>query len=90
MYSFQYGIISFFSFAILGSSIQDSFKKSLIKLIKGAGFIILITGILTDLYPFWYGIIGLFAVGILTSSLKSLLGEDYVGMKPTMMVDVGD
>ena len=77
LYSFQYGVIGFFSFAILGSSIKGSFKKSVVKLIQGSGFIVLLIGILTDLYPFWYGIIGLLAAGILTSSLKSLLGEDY-------------
>ena len=81
LYSYQYGIIGFFTLAILGGSFKTlfkhSFKRSIIKIIQGSAFIILITGILTDLYPFWYGIIGLFAVGILASALKSGLGEDY-------------
>ena len=81
LYSYQYGIIAFFGLAISGSSLKTllkhGFKRSIIKIIKGFAFIVLITGILTDLYPFWYGIIGLFAIGILASSLRSLLGEDY-------------
>ena len=81
LYPFQYGIIGFFALAISGGSLKTflkhGFKRSIIKIIQGTAFIVLITGILTDLYPFWYGIIGLFAVGILAGSLKSLLGEDY-------------
>ena len=55
----------------------SNFGKAITKLIAGSGFVVLITGILTDLYSFWYGIIGLFAIGILASALKSLLGEDH-------------
>ena len=52
----------------------SNFSKAIIKLISGVAFLVLITGIFTDLYTFWYGVIGFFALGIIGSSLKSLFG----------------
>ena len=52
----------------------SNFGKAIIKLIGGIAFLVLITGIVTDLYGFWYGVIGFLGVGILSGSLKALFG----------------
>ena len=44
----------------------------MIKLFGGIAFLVLITGIVTDLYDFWYGFIGFLGVGVLSASLKAL------------------
>ena len=83
LYDFwPYGVIYFFSIAISGSSLKTLLKHnlqtSIIKLMSGGVFIIIITGLFTDLYSFWpYGVIGAIALAILIGSLKSLFGEDY-------------
>ena len=59
----------------------SNFSKAIIKLISGVAFLVLITGIFTDLYTFWYGVIGFFALGIIGSSLKSLFGIRNVDVK---------
>ena len=47
--------------------------KSIIKLMSGIAFLVLITGLFTELYSFLYGVIGFFAVAISAESLKTLL-----------------
>ena len=83
LYDFwPYGVIYFFAIAIVGSSLKTllkhNLKKTIIKLMSGGVFMVIITGLFTDLYDFWpYGVIGVLALGVLIGSLKSLLGEDY-------------
>ena len=55
----------------------SNFGKAITKLIVGSGFIVLITGILTDLYPYQYGIIGFFALAISGGSFKTLLKHGF-------------
>ena len=85
LYTFWYGIIGSLSIVILVGSLktllQNDFSKAIIRLIGGTAFLVLITGIFTDLYTFWYGVIGFFALGIIGSSLKSLFGIRNVDVK---------
>ena len=83
LYDFwPYGVIYFFAIAIVGSSLKTllkhNLKKTIIKLMSGGVFMVIIIGLFTDLYDFWpYGVIGVIALGILIGSLKSLLGENH-------------
>ena len=52
----------------------SNFSKAIIKLISGVAFLVLITGIFTELYDFWYGVIGTIGVVIISASFKSLFG----------------
>ena len=56
----------------------SNFSKAIIKLISGVAFLVLITGIFTELYDFWYGVIGASAVAILANTLKTLLQSNFV------------
>ena len=72
-------VIYSLAITIFGSSLKTlleySLKKSIIKLMSGAAFLVIIVGLFTNLYSFWpYGVIGAIAIGILIGSLKSLLG----------------
>ena len=72
-------VIYSLAITIFGSSLktllEHNLKKSIIKLMSGIAFLVIIVGLFTNLYSFWpYGVIGAIAIGILTGSLKSLLG----------------
>ena len=72
-------VIYSLAITIFGSSLktllEHSLKKSIIKLMSGAAFLVIIVGLFTNLYSFWpYGVIGAIAIGILIGSLKSLFG----------------
>ena len=72
-------VIYSFAITIFGSSfktlLEYNFKKSIIKLMSGIAFLVIIVGLFTNLYSFWpYGVIGAIAIGILIGSLKSLFG----------------
>ena len=70
-------VIYSFAITIFGSSLktllEHNLKKSIIKLMSGIAFLVIIVGLFTNLYSFWpYGVIGAIAIGILIGSLKSL------------------
>ena len=72
-------VIYSFAITIFGSSLktllEHNLKKSIIKLMSGIAFLVIIVGLFTNLYSFWpYGVIGAIAIGILIGSLKSLFG----------------
>ena len=72
-------VIYSFAITIFGGSLktllEHNFKRSIIKLMSGAAFLVIIVGLFTNLYSFWpYGVIGAIAIGILIGSLKSLFG----------------
>ena len=72
-------VIYSLAITIFGSSLktllEHNLKKSIIKLMSGIAFLVIIVGLFTNLYSFWpYGIIGAIAIGILIGSLKSLFG----------------
>ena len=72
-------VIYSFAITIFGGSLKTllkhSLKKSIIKLMSGIAFLVIIIGLFTNLYSFWpYGVIGVIAIGILIGSLKSLFG----------------
>ena len=72
-------VIYSLAITIFGSSfktlLEYNFKKSIIKLMSGIAFLVIIVGLFTNLYSFWpYGVIGAIAIGILIGSLKSLFG----------------
>ena len=72
-------VIYSFTITIFGSSLktllEHNLKKSIIKLMSGIAFLVIIVGLFTNLYSFWpYGVIGAIAIGILIGSLKSLFG----------------
>ena len=72
-------VIYSFAITIFGSSLktllEHNLKKSIIKLMSGIAFLVIIVGLFTNLYSFWpYGVIGAIATGILIGSLKSLFG----------------
>ena len=78
LYEFWPGVIGAFAVAILANTLktllQSNFVKSIITLLSGVAFLVLITGIFTELYEFWYGVIGAIGVGIISASFKSLFG----------------
>ena len=72
-------VIYSLAITIFGSSLktllEHNLKKSIIKLMSGIAFLVIIVGLFTNLYSFWpYGVIGAIAIGILIGSLKSLFG----------------
>ena len=72
-------VIYSLAITIFGSSLktllEHNLKKSIIKLMSGIAFLVIIVGLFTNLYSFWpYGLIGAIAIGILIGSLKSLFG----------------
>ena len=79
LYDFWYGVIGSVAIAVsasfLKTILQSNFSKAIIKLFGGIAFLVLITGIVTDLYDFWYGVIGFLGVGVLSASLKALFGN---------------
>jgi len=85
LYDFWPGVIGAFAVAIIANTLktllQSNFVKSIITLLSGVAFLVLITGIFTELYTFWYGVIGFFALGIIGSALKSLFGIKHVNVK---------
>ena len=72
-------VIYSLAITIFGSSLktllEHNLKKSIIKIMSGIAFLVIIVGLFTNLYSFWpYGVIGAIAIGILIGSLKSLFG----------------
>ena len=72
-------VIYSLAITIFGSSLktllEHNLKKSIIKLMSGIVFLIIIVGLFTNLYSFWpHGVIGAITIGILIGSLKSLFG----------------
>ena len=72
-------VIYSLAITIFGSSLktllEHNLKKSIIKLMSGIAFLVIIVGLFTNLYSFWpHGVIGAIAIGILIGSLKSLFG----------------
>ena len=72
-------VIYSLAITIFGSSLktllEHNLKKSIIKLMSGIAFLVIIIGLFTNLYSFWpHGVIGAIAIGILIGSLKSLFG----------------
>ena len=49
-------------------------KKALISLLGGAGFIVLLIGVLSDAYDFWVGVIAAFAIWIVSGAVSTWLG----------------
>ena len=67
-------VIYSLAITIFGSSLktllEHNLKKSIIKLMSGIAFLVIIVGLFTNLYSFWpYGVIGAIAIGILIGSL---------------------
>ena len=56
----------------------SNFSKSIIKLLSGIAFLVLITGIFGNLYKFSYGVIGAFAFGFSAGALKTFLQYNLV------------
>ena len=85
LYDFWYGVIGASAVAILANTLktllQSNFVKAIITLLSGVAFLVLITGIFTELYDFWYGVIGTIGVVIISASLKSLFGIRNVDVK---------
>ena len=53
---------------------KEEIISPIITLLSGVAFLVLITGIFTELYDFWYGVIGTIGVAIISASFKSLFG----------------
>jgi len=51
-------------------------KEALVKLLSGIGFIVLLIGMLTNLYEFMYGVIGAFAFWIIAGVVAKYLGVE--------------
>ena len=56
------------------SVVSPNAKKALISLLGGAGFIVLLIGVLSDAYDFWVGVIAAFAIWIVSGAVSTWLG----------------